>query len=56
MDPYRMVGIVGDADDNSPNTQEPDEAKVSRPVLKQRRGQPWPRLLRLRLCYYVPQL
>ena len=25
------------ADDNGPNTQEPDEAKVSRPVLKQRR-------------------
>ena len=30
---------LGCADVNSPNTQEPDEAKVSRPVLKQRRGQ-----------------
>ncbi len=26
------------ADDNGPNIQEPDEVKVSRPVLKQRRG------------------
>ena len=33
------------ADDNSPDTQEPDEAKVSRPVRKQRRGQRCPRRL-----------
>jgi hypothetical protein len=40
---------LGCADDNSPDTQEPDEAKVSRPVLKQRRGQRWPRRLQLRV-------
>ena len=28
---------LGRADDNSPDIQEPDEAKVSSPVLKQRR-------------------
>jgi len=36
---------LGCADDNGPNTQEPDEVKVSRPVRKQRRGQRWPRRL-----------
>jgi len=30
---------LGCADDNSPDTQERSEAKVSRSVLKQRRGQ-----------------
>ena len=31
--------------DNDPDAQEPDEVKVSSPVLKQRRGQRWPRRL-----------
>jgi hypothetical protein len=30
---------LGCADDNGPDTQEPDEVNVSSPVLKQRRGQ-----------------
>jgi len=36
---------LGCANDKDPDTQEPDEAKVSSPVLKQRRGQRWPRRL-----------
>jgi len=30
---------LGGADDNSLDAQEPDEVKISSPVLKQRRGQ-----------------
>jgi len=36
---------LGCADDSGPNAQEPDEVNVSSPVLKQRRGQRWPRRL-----------
>jgi hypothetical protein len=38
-----MSFTVHGADDNSPYSEEPDEAKVSRPVREWRRGQRWPR-------------
>ena len=45
---YRAAYVgndAGGADDNSPDAQEPDEVKVSSPVLKQRRGRRRPRRL-----------